>query len=148
MSNPSEMRGATPADAPSSAHSKKTIGELVAEVSQKFSALVRDEIKLAQVQLTEKVSKLGVGGAMLAVAGVIVAIYAVPVLLYAAIQGLAVALPLWLSALIIGLVLVIAAGIIGFLGYKKLQKAKDVTSPDPVTVLKEDVNAVKKGLKK
>ena len=53
MSNPSEMRGATPADAPSSAHSKKTIGELVAEVSQKFSALVRDEIKLAQVQLTE-----------------------------------------------------------------------------------------------
>ncbi|OKL53175.1 hypothetical protein BSZ39_10930 [Bowdeniella nasicola] len=125
---------------------KKSIGELVADISEKFSGLVRDEIKLAQTQLTEKVSKLGAGGGMLAAAGVLIALYSVPVLLYSAIHGLAHAVPLWLSALIIGLVLVLIAAIIGFIGYKKLQAAKEVTSPDPVGGMKKNIEAVKKGL--
>lgn len=144
------VKGTDPAVGTSSAaprpEAKKSIGELIADISENFSILVRDEIKLAQTQLTEKASKLGAGGGLLAAAGVLIALYAVPILLYSAIHGLANAVPLWLSALIIGLILVIIAAIIGFIGYKKLQDAKDVTSPDPVGGMKKNVEAVKKGL--
>ncbi|MDO5700190.1 MAG: phage holin family protein [Bowdeniella nasicola] len=127
---------------------KKTIGELVADVSQTFSALVRDEIKLAQAQLVQKFSRLGIGGAMLAVAGLLLALYAVPVLLYSAIHGLAHAVPLWLSALIIGLVLVLIAVIIALVGLSKIKASQKQDMPDPVGGLKESVGAMKKGLKK
>lgn len=129
-----------------SAQEKRTIGELVAGVSESFSTLVRDEIKLAQTQLTEKVTGLGKGAGFLAVAGVLIALYAVPVLLLAAIYGLGKALPLWLSALIIGLILVLIAVVLALLGLKMLKKSKNMPPPNPKAGMQKSVAAVKKGL--
>lgn len=125
---------------------KRTIGELVAGVSESFSTLVRDEIKLAQTQLTEKVTGLGKGAGFLAVAGVLLALYAVPVLLWAAIYGIATALPLWAAALIVGGVLVLIAVILALVGLKMLKKSKEMPAPDPKTGLQKGVAAFKKGL--
>ncbi|UNX54548.1 phage holin family protein [Georgenia sp. TF02-10] len=124
----------------------RSIGELFAQLSEQLSRLVRDEIQLAQTQFTEKGKRLGTGAAFLAVAGV-VALYAVGVLLAAAILGLATALPAWLSALIVGVVLLIVAGIAALLGKKRLDAAKEVEAK-PQEGLKEDVNAVKKGIQR
>jgi uncharacterized membrane protein YqjE len=48
----------------------KNLGEIVAEVSEKASLLVRQEIELAKAEVTEKVSKLTRGAAVGAAAGV------------------------------------------------------------------------------
>jgi uncharacterized membrane protein YqjE len=48
----------------------KNLGEIVSEVSEKASTLVRQEIELAKAEVTEKVGKLGRGAAIGAAAGV------------------------------------------------------------------------------
>jgi len=48
----------------------KSLGEIVAEVSEKASQLVREEIELAKAEVTQKVSKLTRGAAVAAAAGV------------------------------------------------------------------------------
>lgn len=50
----------------------KTLGDAVAEVSQKAALLVREEIELAKAEVTEKVGKLAKGAAVGAAAGVFV----------------------------------------------------------------------------
>jgi uncharacterized membrane protein YqjE len=48
----------------------KNLGEIVSEVSEKASLLVRQEIELAKAEVTSKVSKLTRGAAVAAFAGV------------------------------------------------------------------------------
>jgi uncharacterized membrane protein YqjE len=48
----------------------KSLGEIVAEVSEKASQLVREEIELAKAEVKDKVSKLTKGAAVAAAAGV------------------------------------------------------------------------------
>jgi hypothetical protein len=48
----------------------QTIGHAVAEVSEKASLLVREEIELAKTEITSKATKLGKGAAVAAIAGV------------------------------------------------------------------------------
>jgi H+/Cl- antiporter ClcA len=50
--------------------SDKSLGEIVADVSEKASQLVREEIELAKAEVTDKLSKLGRGAAIAAAAGV------------------------------------------------------------------------------
>ena len=48
----------------------KSLGEIVADVSEKASQLVREEIELAKTEVTDKLSKLGRGAAIAVAAGV------------------------------------------------------------------------------
>ena len=48
----------------------KSLGEIVSEVSEKASQLVREEIELAKAEVTDKVSKLTRGAGVAAAAGV------------------------------------------------------------------------------
>ena len=48
----------------------KSLGEIVAEVSEKASLLVREEIELAKAEVTDKLTKLGRGAVIAAAAGV------------------------------------------------------------------------------
>jgi uncharacterized membrane protein YqjE len=50
----------------------KSLGEIVAEVSEKASLLVREEIELAKAEVKDKVSKLTRGAAIAVAAGVFV----------------------------------------------------------------------------
>ena len=49
---------------------EKSLGEIVADVSEKASLLVREEIELAKAEVKDKLSKLGRGAAIGAAAGV------------------------------------------------------------------------------
>jgi uncharacterized membrane protein YqjE len=55
---------------PPKSSADKTLGEIVTEVSEKASLLVRQEIDLAKAEVTEKVSKLARGAGIAAAAGV------------------------------------------------------------------------------
>lgn len=122
----------------------RSIGELVAGITERFSRLIRDEIELAKVQATAKVKKISVGAVMLIVGGVI-ALYALGILLLAAVWGIANALPLWLSALIVGVFLLLITGIFVLIGIKSLKKSNDYVV-DPKSGILNDIEAAKKGL--
>jgi high-affinity Fe2+/Pb2+ permease len=123
-----------------------TIGTLVGRLSEQISRLVRAEIASAKTELTTKAKGIGIGAGLIA-AGLVFALYALGVLLYAAVAGIANALPLWLSALIVGVALLLVTGILVGVGAKLLKKG---TPPKPeitVNSIKDDVAAIKEGLK-
>src|SRR3954451_24381964 len=62
-------------------------GELVRQVSEQISRLVRDELALAKVEMTQKGKRAGVGAGLLGGAGV-VALYGVAALLTAVVLAL------------------------------------------------------------
>ena len=91
-----------------------SLGELFSELSQEASSLIRQEVQLAKAEVTRTATQAGKEVGIIA-AGGFVAYAGFLALVAAAIFGVAEFLPLWLSALIIG---VIVAGV----GYLILQK--------------------------
>src|SRR3954451_16381026 len=89
-------------NAPAPDHRERPIGELVKDLAGQTSTLVRQEIKLAQAELTSKGKLAGRGAGMLAGADV-----AALLMLGALIEAITVVLvsflPLWLAALIVTL---------------------------------------------
>jgi uncharacterized membrane protein YqjE len=72
----------TPGDGiPPKGSAEKSLGEIVGEVSEKASLLVHEEIELAKAEITEKVTKLGKGGAIGVAAGVFL-IFAITMLFH------------------------------------------------------------------
>lgn len=113
-----------------------SLGELFSELSQEASSLIRQEVQLAKAEVTRTATKVGKEVAFMA-AGGFVAYGGFLALIAAAILGVGEFLPLWLSALLIG---VIVAGV----GYLLLQKGisglKEI-DPAPrrtIETLKED----------
>ena len=117
------------------------IGELVKDLASQTSTLVRQEIKLAQAEVTQKGKLAGKGAGMLAGAAVtaLLGLGALTALLIIALDGF---LPLWLAALIVTLLWFAVAAVLGLSGKKALQAA---TPPVPQTVetVKEDIQWAK-----
>jgi uncharacterized membrane protein YqjE len=133
--------GATP---PSPTAADSSTGELVSRLSQDVAELVRNELKLAQVEVAGKAKKAGIGAGLFG-AGGIVALYAVGVLIATAILALALVLDAWLAALIVGVVLAAVAGIAALMGKKQVAQAAPPVPTETVESVKRDVQAVKKG---
>lgn len=117
------------------------MGQLMTQLSEQTSRLVRDELQLAQVEMKKTAKHAGVGAGLFGAAGVL-ALFGLAALIATAIIALALVLPWWLSALIVTVVLFIAAGIAALVGKKQVAKA-----PPPakhvVDSVKSDVQAVK-----
>ncbi len=103
------------------------MGDLVQQLSQQTAALVRQEMRLAQVELQEKGKRAGIGAGMFGGAG-LVALYGVGAVVAAVIMLAATAVEPWVSALIVGAVLLITAGILALLGRRQVEQA---TPPKP-----------------
>ena len=119
-------------------------GELVSKLSQEVSELIRDELRLAQVEVSGKAKKAGVGVGLLGTAGII-ALYGVAVLIATVILALALVLDAWLAALIVGVVLMAIAGVAGLLGKNRVAEAAPPVPSDAIESVKKDVAAVKEG---
>ncbi len=100
---------------------ERTLGQLVAALSQDLSTLVRGEIALAKAEVSSQVKKAGVGGGLLAAAAV-VAFYSVYFLFTTIAEGIqALGLPRWLSFLIVTLLMLAIAAVLGLLGVKRMK---------------------------
>jgi uncharacterized membrane protein YqjE len=117
-------------------------GDLVKQLSEQVSRLVRDELRLAQLEMTRKGKQAGVGAGLLGGGG-LVALYAVGCLLAAAIIGLATAVAAWLAALIVGAVLLLVAAVSALLGKGRLSKATPPVPQQAVDSIKADVEEIK-----
>jgi hypothetical protein len=88
--------------------SERSLGELFTELAGETGTLVRQEIALAQAELTRKATKAGRNVGMLVVGGA-VAYAGVLTLVAAVVLGLATFIPAWLSALIVGVVIAVVS---------------------------------------
>lgn len=95
--------------------------ELVLHASEQIVRLVREELELARAELTAKGRRAGKGAGMLGGAALL-GFYGLGVLVIAAVLGLAVVVPGWLSALIIGVVLLLLAGLVAQIGRRQLRQ--------------------------
>jgi predicted phage tail protein len=98
---------------------------LVQRLSEDSTALVRSEIELAKSEVKDGVTTIGRAAAFGAVAGML-ALLALFAFVQAGIYGLAHAVALWLSALIIGGAVLVLAGLIGLLAARSAKRAKPV----------------------
>lgn len=134
------MSGESPATADDST------GELISRLSQEVSALMRDELRLAQAEVSNKAKGLGVGAGMLSGAGLL-ALYALGVLIATAILALALVIDAWLAALLVGAVLLAVAGIVGYVGKKRASAATPPVPTETLGSVKQDLAVLKKGRK-
>jgi uncharacterized membrane protein YqjE len=120
---------------------ERGIGELVKDLASQTSTLVRQEIKLAQAEVTEKGKVAGRGAGMLAGAAV-AALLMLGSLTALLVVALDAALPLWLAVLIVTVLWGIVAAVLARAGRSSLQNA---TPPAPQTVetVKEDIQWAK-----
>jgi uncharacterized membrane protein YqjE len=114
----------------------RSLGELFAELAQETSTLVRQEVNLAKVEMSEKASRAGrhigilAAGGALAYAGLLAILAAVIVLLNNI-------MPLWVSALLVGLVV----AVVGYLLVRRALdalKREDFAPRQTIETLKED----------
>lgn len=131
----------------STAPADKSVGELVRSLSEDLSRLVRDEIKLAQTEVTEKAKGVGVGIGAFGGAGVL-ALYGLGVLLAAAVLGLANVVSPWLAALIVAVVLFAVAGVAALVGKKKMSQAAPPVPTRTIDSVKTDVADIKESIKR
>lgn len=124
----------------------RTIGDLVAVISEKLGLIFRSEIAFFKTQVTEKVQGAAKGIILLVVGGIL-GLYALGVLIAAAILGLAEAFPAWLAALIIGGGLLLIVALLLLVGLRFLKQGQLPSGDEIKEHVKEDVGAVKKGFR-
>jgi Flp pilus assembly protein TadB len=123
-----------------------TTAELVKTASEQISRLVRDELRLAQAELAQKGKHVGIGIGMFG-AGGLIALYGVAALLTAVVLLLAYVMAPWLAATIVGVVLLMIAGILALVGRKQVQRATPVVPEDVMRNVKADVATVTDAVK-
>ena len=123
-------------------HHQPSTGELVKRLSEQVSVLVRDELKLAQLEMTRKGKQAGIGAGMLGGSGLI-ALYGVACLLACAILGISRVLEPWLAALIVGAALLAVSGVAALLGKARLKKAAPLVPAQAADGVKADVNEIR-----
>lgn len=121
---------------------RRSIRELVDQLSGDVRGLVRAEVSVIRAELEEKVRRLAVGAALIAVAGVL-GLTALGALTATAIIALANVLATWLAALIVTIVLLLLAGIAVLVGLKILRRGVPPAPTESVDSIKEDVSWVK-----
>jgi uncharacterized membrane protein YqjE len=106
---------ATPAD--------PSIGDLVKDATTQVSTLVRAEVELARAEITRDVKK-GLTGSVFFILALVVLFYSTFFFFFFAAELLDTWLWRWVAFLIVFAVMVLVAGLFGFLGYLKVRKIR------------------------
>lgn len=117
---------------------ERSVGQLVHDLTEQTRRLVRTEARLAGRELAVKARRGAQGIGALSVAGVLAA-YGGMALLASAILGLSTVLRGWLAALVIGVGLLVIAGMAALAGRSRLRKAMPPAPEDTMARVREDV---------
>ncbi|GGT85706.1 MULTISPECIES: phage holin family protein [Streptomyces] len=128
--------------APSHDHDHDSTSALVKQAAEQLTTLVRQELHLAQAEMQAKGKRYGMGGGLFGGAG-LVAVLALQALVAAAIAALALALPVWASALIVTGVLAALAAILAAVGKREIHRAAPPTPQKTIDSVKADVAEIK-----
>ena len=117
-------------------------GDLLKELSDQTTTLVRQELELAKAELGQKGKTAGLGAGMFGGAGVF-GLGAFGALTACIIAALDAAMPLWLAALIPAVVYAAVAGVLALRGRDKVREATPPVPEQATESVKEDVQWAK-----
>jgi uncharacterized membrane protein YqjE len=117
-------------------------GELVKQLSEQTSTLVRQEIELAKAELAEKAKATGIGAGMFGGAGLL-GLLALGALTACFILALDKGMASWLAALIVAAVYGAAAGVLALAGRDRVKEGMPPAPEQTIESVKEDVQWAK-----
>lgn len=121
---------------------RRSLAELLGELPAQVGALVSAELAAFKAEMAGKAKNAGIGAGLF-VGAALFLFFALGVFIATAVIALALVLPLWLSALIVGVVLLLIAGILALIGMNRV-KAATKTDPDGLRgSIRHDVDALK-----
>jgi uncharacterized membrane protein YqjE len=123
-------------------HQEPSTADLVKQLAEQTSRLVREEVELAKAELQIKGKQAGAGAGMFGGAGLF-GVFAFGALTAAIIAALSLAMDTWLAALIVAVVYGAIAGVAALVGKKKVQEALPPVPEESVESVKEDVQWTK-----
>lgn len=118
------------------------VSELIKRASEQTSRLVREELRLAQLEMQQKAKHAGIGAGMLGGAG-LVALFGVAVLISTVILLLATVMDAWLAALIVAVVLLATAGAMALAGKKEVAEAAPPKPERAIDSVHDDIDEIK-----
>jgi len=124
----------------------KPVGELVKELSDHTSQLVRAEIELAKAELSEKGKQAGIGAGLFGGAGLF-AVFGFGALTAGIIAILATAMATWVAAVIVAVVYFAIAGIAALMGKGRVKQAGPPVPQQAIDTTKADVEVTKARVK-
>ena len=117
-------------------------GELVKMMTEQVSVLIRDELRLAQLEMAGRGKQAALGAGLFGASGV-VAFYGLGCLLACAIIAVSGVVAAWLAALIVGAALLAAAGCAALLGRRRMRKAAPPLPEQALADIKADIGEIK-----
>lgn len=132
---PGTPRPSTPAG-PGQTDDERSLGQIVSDVTENLSRLMRQELELAKTELKEEMAQAGKGAGLLGGAG-LAGWFLLLFLSTTAMFALDEALPLWLAALMIAAVWAVVAAVLALTGRKAVKEAH-LELPKTQQTLKED----------
>ena len=121
-----------------------SLGQLTGDLSQQVSRLVRDEIRLAQVEMKDKGRRFGKGAGLMGAGGVI-ALFGAGCVVAAAVLALDLIWPTWLAAVVVGAVLLIVAAVVAAKGRSQMRRGAPPMPSEAMKSTKEDIEVLKGG---
>jgi uncharacterized membrane protein YqjE len=121
---------------------ERPTGDLLKELSDQTTTLVKQEIELAKAELEEKGKKAGLGAGMFGGAGLF-GVFALAALTTCIIAVLESPLSLWLAALVVAVVYAAIAGVLALQGRNKVKEAVPPVPEQTTESVKEDVQWAK-----
>ena len=121
---------------------ERPVGELLRDLSQQTSTLVRQEIDLAKAELAQKAKQAGVGAGLFGGAGV-VGLLSLGALTACFVAALATVMATWLAALIVAVVFAAIAGALALVGKRRIKQATPAAPKQTIETVKEDVQWAK-----
>ncbi|WP_405584502.1 phage holin family protein [Streptomyces sp. NBC_01190] len=125
--------------------SDRSVGTLVKQGTEQLSLLVRQELKLAQAELTKKGKRAGVGGGLFGAAALF-AFFGVAALVGTVIA--AIPLAVWAATLIVAGGLLLLAAILALIGKREVKQAVPPMPEETVGSMKHDVETLRERAKR
>jgi uncharacterized membrane protein len=120
----------------------RSLAALISDLPRLVVALLKAELANLKAEFAGKAKHAGVGiGLLVAALGCL--FFALGVLVAAAILGLSLVLPAWLSALIVFVALLIIAGILALVAVSSFKRMQGVAPTRTMDSIKEDTEALK-----
>jgi hypothetical protein len=121
---------------------QEPVGDLVQRASQQLSQLVRDELRLAQAEMTQKGKRFGKGGGLFGGAG-LMGVLTLQALVASVIAALSLVMDVWAAALIVTAVLGAVTALMAALGKQQISKASPPTPEQTIDSVKADVAEIR-----
>ncbi|MDQ3885877.1 MAG: phage holin family protein [Actinomycetota bacterium] len=122
-------------------------GELVSQLSEQVSHLIRDELRLAQAEMKQKGKRAGLG-AGLAGAATVLALFGLSAVIAAVIAALTLVLPVWAATLLVGGVLLLLGGLLAMAGIAQVKRGTPLTPDEAIASTKRDIETVKESARR